>query len=132
MTNSIDTIGCLGGVTIAVSLIPQVIKTFRTKSATDISYAYQAVYIVGCTLVNTYAILEGLWPVYVPCLIEESLVITLTIMKVVYDRRKRTRLASQMSKMTERTDQSTAEGATDVACDDMEEGVRDRVDQEAE
>lgn len=85
--SAIEIVGFLGGATIALSLAPQVYKTWTTKSAKDISYAYQAVYMVGCTLVNIYAILEGLWPVFIPCLIEESLIITLTILKVVYDRR---------------------------------------------
>jgi uncharacterized protein with PQ loop repeat len=50
MTNNIaifDTLGTIGGVSIALSLVPQVIHTYRTKSAGDISYIYQAIYIVG-------------------------------------------------------------------------------------
>ena len=33
---------------------------------------------------NIYAISLRLWPVYVPCLIEETLIVTLTVMKFVY------------------------------------------------
>ncbi|KAL9182062.1 hypothetical protein ACHAXT_012405 [Thalassiosira profunda] len=85
--NAVETVGTIGGSMIALSLLPQVIYTFKTKSAGDISYLYQAIYIAGTTLVNLYAILLGLWPVYVPCLLEESLIVSLTIMKVLYDRK---------------------------------------------
>ena len=90
---AVEALGTIGGVSIALSLVPQVIKTYRTQSAGDISYVYQAIYIFGCTLVNTYAIVLNLWPVYVPCLIEESLIISLTVMKFVYDR-KQSKLAT--------------------------------------
>lgn len=62
------------------------LQTFKTKSAKDISFYYQFIYIAGCTLTNAYAIVEGLWPIYIPCLIEEALIITLTCLKFVYDR----------------------------------------------
>jgi hypothetical protein len=38
------------------------------------------------TLVNTYAIASGLWPIFVPCLIEQSLIMSLTVMKYFYDK----------------------------------------------
>ena len=34
---------------------------------------------------NTYAIALGLWPIYVPCLLEQSLIMLLTVMKYIYD-----------------------------------------------
>lgn len=49
---------------IAISIVPWVIKTFRTKSAANIAYVYQAIYIIGCSLTNAYTLAEGLWPVY--------------------------------------------------------------------
>ena len=42
-----ELIGTIGGITVALSLVPQVIHTFRTKKAEDISYNYQFIYIVG-------------------------------------------------------------------------------------
>ena len=38
-------------------------------------------------MVNIYAIYFGLWAVYIPCLLEFSLIVLLTIMKLVYTRR---------------------------------------------
>jgi MtN3 and saliva related transmembrane protein len=88
MLKGIELVGIIGGFAISFSLLPQVIKTWTTKSADDISYAYQAVYILGCTLVNTYALVEGLWPVFVPCLVEEFLIVSLTLMKAMFDVQK--------------------------------------------
>ncbi|KAL7439523.1 hypothetical protein ACHAXM_006753 [Skeletonema potamos] len=82
----LDVFGTIGGVSIALSLVPQVRHTYKTKKARDISYIYQGIYIFGCTLVNTYAIASGLWPIFVPCLIEQSLIMSLTVMKYFYDK----------------------------------------------
>mmetsp|Transcript_27454 Transcript_27454/g.46653 ORF Transcript_27454/g.46653 Transcript_27454/m.46653 type:complete len:133 (-) Transcript_27454:311-709(-) len=88
MTNQavFEVIGTIGGVSIALSLVPQVIHTYKIKKAGDISYIYQFIYIFGCTLVNIYAIPLGLWPIFVPCLIEQILIMMLTVMKYVYDK----------------------------------------------
>lgn len=85
-TRAIEFVGIAGGIIISSSLLPQVYKTYTTKSAKDISYYYQIIYIVGCTLTNSYAFAEGLWPIYIPCLFEEALIITLTCMKFAYSR----------------------------------------------
>lgn len=100
MAVGIEILGFVGGASISASLIPQVIKTYRTKSATDISYIYQAIYILGTSMVNVYALIEGLWPVYVPCIFEEIAIITLTVMKFVCDRREeRSRLGNSAEVM---------------------------------
>jgi len=82
-------IGTIGGSMISLSLLPQVIKTYKTKSAEDFSYMYLSIYIIGTTLVNIYAIMSGLWPVYIPCLVELMLIIMITVMKFMYSNRKK-------------------------------------------
>jgi uncharacterized protein with PQ loop repeat len=82
-----DLVGVVGGCLIALSLVPQVWKAYLTKSTEDISYAYQGIYIVGITLLNAYALILGLWPIYIPALFEEGLIIALTLMKLLYSRR---------------------------------------------
>ena len=62
--------------------------TYKTKSVDDISYCYQGIYILGTGMVNMYAIYFGLWAVYIPCLLEFSLIVLLTIMKRAYTGRK--------------------------------------------
>jgi|EP01083_Nonionella_stella_P100998 MtN3 and saliva related transmembrane protein len=80
----IDILGMVGGMIISLSLIPQVYKTYQTKDASSISYTYQFIYIIGCTLINIYAIYTKLWIIYVPCIIEQIMIVMLTIMKVRY------------------------------------------------
>ena len=83
-----NVIGTIGGFAISLSLIPQVYLTYKTKCADDISYFYQFIYIFGTALVNSYGIYFGLYAIFIPCLVESCLIITLTIMKFVYPSRK--------------------------------------------
>lgn len=44
-----------------------------------------------------YAITFGLWPVYIPCLLEETFIVTLTIQKVLYDHNDRKKKRKEKS-----------------------------------
>ena len=44
-----------------------------------------------------YAITFGLWPVYIPCLLEETFIVTLTIQKVLYDSNDRKKKRKEKS-----------------------------------
>ncbi|CAM9715640.1 unnamed protein product [Heterosigma akashiwo] len=85
MGKAIDTLGYTGGLVIAVSLIPQIFKTHKTLSAEDISYAWQAVYITGLSLLLVYAGTEKVWPVFWPALTETVLIVYLTVFKMILD-----------------------------------------------
>ena len=85
MQSKMDFVGVVGGMIISLSLVPQLYKTYRMKNATNISYTYQTIYIVGCTMINIYALYTRIWIIYVPCLVEQVLIVTLTLMKVRYD-----------------------------------------------
>ena len=61
----------------------------ETSKTEKISYYYQAIYIVGCTLTLIYAAALRLWPVYIPITLELTLIISLTVMKVIFDRREK-------------------------------------------
>jgi uncharacterized protein with PQ loop repeat len=87
LEDGVDIVGLFGGSLIALSLVPQVWKAHKTQRAEDISYSYQCIYIVGTTFLNIYAFMLGLWPVYIPAVLEEVLIIILTIQKVIYTRR---------------------------------------------
>jgi len=93
-----NVIGTIGGFAISLSLLPQVYLTYKTKCADDISYAYQFIYVFGTGLVNTYAIYHGLRAVYIPCLVEMCLIVTLIVMKWYYPEREDTvEVASQIA-----------------------------------
>ena len=83
--SAIEIVGTTGGMVISLSLIPQVYKTYQTKDASNISFIYQIIYIIGCTMINIYAIYTKLWIIYIPCIVEQTLIVTLTIMKLYYD-----------------------------------------------
>jgi MtN3 and saliva related transmembrane protein len=92
-----EILGMIGGIAISMSLVPQVWKVYQTKSALDISYVYQGIYIFGLSLVNLYAIVEGLWPVFIPALLELFLIVLLMAMKIHYDRAKIQKLVRRLS-----------------------------------
>jgi hypothetical protein len=56
----------------------------------------------------------NLWPVYVPCLIEEALIITLTVMKIFFDNKK--------DMMTDSAREENARLGVDEANKTLEEG----------
>ena len=46
-------------------MLPQVIKSLRTKSVGDLSYMMVILYVINCVLWLTYGILINAWPVIV-------------------------------------------------------------------
>ena len=58
-------------------------KCWRTKSAEDLSWGFLCMYGLGLGLLATFAIAKGLWPIYVPGLVEISMLIMQSTMKLV-------------------------------------------------
>jgi len=54
---NIDTLGYVAGTLVVISLLPQVIKSFKTKSTKDISLLRYLIYVLGLILWVTYAII---------------------------------------------------------------------------
>jgi len=61
----IDLVGYLAGGLILVSIIPQIVKSWRTKSAKDLSLARYLIYIAGVVLWFVYGILLHSWPMII-------------------------------------------------------------------
>ena len=76
--------GYLAGLTIAVSLTPQVIKAWKTKSTKDISISWNIIYIFGLLLFLVYGFGIRETPILVAGTIEVSLAISLIVAKVIY------------------------------------------------
>jgi uncharacterized protein with PQ loop repeat len=49
-----EILGYVGGIVLAVALIPQVVHTYKTKSTDDIAYGWQAICITGLVLNYVY------------------------------------------------------------------------------
>lgn len=83
-----DVIGFAGGVILAIGLLPQVYHMVHRQSGEDISYQWQWWYILGLSLLSTYAWLLELWPVLIPGVVELILVAMMIVLKWHYARRK--------------------------------------------
>ncbi|MBT4175174.1 SemiSWEET transporter [archaeon] len=59
----IDILGYLAGTLVVISLLPQTIKSWKTKSTKDLSLSRYIIYVAGLILWITYAILIKNGPV---------------------------------------------------------------------
>jgi MtN3 and saliva related transmembrane protein len=83
-------LGLVGSFMIAASLVPQIVKVYKTKSAKDLSRSFQLLYVAGLILVVVYGLGESLWPIWIPVVIELAGGLTLLVMKFIYDAREKT------------------------------------------
>ncbi len=61
----IDIMGYIAGILVVISLLPQTIKSWRTKSTKDLSLWRYIIYCIGLMLWIGYAIIIGNGPVAV-------------------------------------------------------------------
>ncbi|CAI5473225.1 unnamed protein product [Closterium sp. Yama58-4] len=92
--NPYSACGFIGGIIFCVSILPQLIKTYRTKSAQDLSYFWQACYLLGLIGISVYGVAYKLWPVAIPLIIEIVFMVTLTVLKYRYDKRAKRKKAA--------------------------------------
>ena len=52
----VEMIGTIGALTICISAVPQVIKTYITKSSGDLSILYLSILMLGMILLQIYSI----------------------------------------------------------------------------
>ena len=52
----VEILGTLGALTICISAVPQVIKTYTTKSSGDLSILYLCILMLGMILLQIYSI----------------------------------------------------------------------------
>ena len=81
---SIELVGYLAIVLIASSLVPQVIKSWKTKSTKDISLFWNSLYVLGLICWLTYGIGIKNTPLIVSSVIEGTLAASLLILKIKY------------------------------------------------
>ena len=81
---NIELIGYLAGIFTAVSLTPQVIKSWKTKSTKDISILWNLIYLIGLILWLAYGIGISSMPMIVTISFESALALSLIILKIRY------------------------------------------------
>lgn len=86
---AIEIMGYLASILSIASGLPQAVKTFRTKSAADLALATLLLQVAAHLLWIIYAIEFRLWPVLAPNLCSFAVVLTISGLKLSYDRRIR-------------------------------------------
>lgn len=57
--NNLEIVGFIAGVLVAISVLPQVIKSWKTRSTKDVALAWSVINIIGQILWIVYGILIG-------------------------------------------------------------------------
>ena len=82
--NYIDLLGYTAGILVVISLLPQTVKSWKTKSTRDLSLWRYIIYSVGLILWITYAIIINNGPVAVMNSIGLVLALSILYLKVRY------------------------------------------------
>lgn len=80
--NYIDILGYIAGILVVISLLPQTIKSWKTRSTTDLSLWRYIIYVIGLILWVTYAIIIKNGPVAIMNSIGLLLALSILYLKV--------------------------------------------------
>jgi len=80
----VDLLGYVAGILVVISLLPQAIKSWKTKSTKDISLMRYVIYVTGLVLWIIYAILIQNGPVAVMNSVGLALAVTILYLKLRY------------------------------------------------
>ena len=83
-------IGVIAGTLTTIAFVPQVIKTWRTRQAADLSFGMLVVFNAGVALWEVYGWLAGAMPVIAANAVTLVLSMSILVLKVRYSRMSRT------------------------------------------
>jgi len=72
-----------------MALAPQLLKTWKTKSARDLSLLWTTISLIGLILYGIYAATNKVFPLLTFATIESIMIIVLILLKIKYDRIKK-------------------------------------------
>lgn len=85
--NAFEIIGYVAAALSSISFLPQVVKTWRTKSARDLSWLMLVIFMLGLVLWEIY----GIWIRSMPMILVNLLLLSsasvILVCKIRYDRR---------------------------------------------
>ena len=81
-----DTFGFIAAALTTIAFLPQVIKTWRTKKANDVSIVMLLMFITGLIFWIIYAIQTNALPVLIANIITLILNMMILTLKLIYDR----------------------------------------------
>jgi MtN3 and saliva related transmembrane protein len=82
--NPVDSIGYLAATLTTLAFIPQVLHTWRLRSAGGISVGMYVVFTIGITLWLLYGVLLGAWPIILANAITLALALSILVMAIRY------------------------------------------------
>ena len=80
----IDIIGYIGGTCMTINMIPQLYKTYTTKSVNDISIMFLILNALGLGLYIIYGILKNIYTITIPVSISFVTSCILCLLKYIY------------------------------------------------
>ena len=80
----IDLIGYIGGVCMTINMIPQLYKTYLTKSVNDISITFLILNVLGLGLYTVYGIIKNIYTITIPVSISFIISCILCLLKYIY------------------------------------------------
>ena len=87
-----DFSGVAAGILTTIAFIPQVVKTWRSGSADDISMFMFLLFSLGVLMWLIYGVTLSSWPMIIANSITLILAISIIVMKLLYAARKKARL----------------------------------------
>ena len=82
--DNLELVGYAAGFLVAIALIPQVMKTFKTRSTKDISIAWTLILMSGLGLWVIYGVFNKIVPLALFASLEFCMVFTLFVLKLKY------------------------------------------------
>jgi MtN3 and saliva related transmembrane protein len=83
----IDFFGYSSGVLVGITLVPQIIKVFRTKSTKDLSFVFLIISLLAAVFKLIYGVLINQLPIVVTAPIIGTKTIVILIAKCIYDKK---------------------------------------------
>jgi MtN3 and saliva related transmembrane protein len=82
----VELLGVIAATITSVASLPQLVKTWRTKKAGDLSYGLLAFLILGISLWLVYGALLPALPVVLESLVSLASILAITVLKIRYGR----------------------------------------------
>ncbi len=82
-----DTFGFIAAFLTTIAFLPQVIKTWRTKKAEDVSVLMLLTFIIGLLFWIVYAIKSNAFPVLIANIVTFIFNVTILILKLIYGKK---------------------------------------------
>lgn len=84
-----DIIGTLAAILTTAAFVPQVLHTWRSRRADDVSLGMYLIFTVGLALWTAYGVMIGAWPVIIANAVTLLLAGAILVMKLRWGRDRR-------------------------------------------